>query len=72
MGIGSWWRRLMKREDEAAIERAAERSYETPAERRATSGDMEGLEADEQAARAFREGNVEDAERFGDEDPPSR
>jgi hypothetical protein len=68
MGIGSWWKKLMKREDEAAMERAEERSYETPAERRATSGDMEGLEADTQAARAMREGNVEDVERFADED----
>ncbi len=61
----------MKREDEAAFERAEERSHETPAERRATSGDMEGLQADEIAARSVREGNVEDAESFADDDPAS-
>ena len=74
MGIASWWKRLTQREDEAAIEAAEERSYETPAERHATSGDFEGLQADERVARDLHEGNVEDAERFADDDdaPPPR
>ena len=67
-------KRLRKREDAKAIHRAEERSYETPEERRISSGDIEGLEADTQAARAMREGNIEDADRLGDQDdePPSR
>ena len=74
MSIGSWLKRLRKREDAKAIHRAEERSYETPEERRISSGDIEGLEADTQAARAMREGNIEDADRLGDQDdePPSR
>jgi hypothetical protein len=68
MGIGSWLKKLRKREDDDAIHRAEERSYETPAERRSTSGDMEGLEANEQTARGMREGNIEDAEKFADGD----
>jgi hypothetical protein len=42
MGIGSWWKRLMKREDEAALEREVEREQETREEQRFSSGDMEG------------------------------
>jgi hypothetical protein len=74
MGIGSWWKRLMKREDEAALEREVEREHETREEQRFSSGDMEGLQSDEFAARSMHEGNVEDAEAFGDEEngPPSR
>ena len=70
MGIASWWNKLMKREDDAAMKAAEERSHETPEERHATSGDMEGLQADERAARSMHEGNVEDVERFADEDAP--
>ena len=64
----------MKREDEAALEREVEREHETREEQRFTSGDMEGLQSDEFAARSMREGNIEDAETFADEEngPPSR
>ncbi|MGB2874738.1 MAG: hypothetical protein WBB76_04600 [Gaiellaceae bacterium] len=68
MGIGSWWKRLMKREDDAALEHAEERSYETAEERRYTSGDFTGLETDERAARSVREGNIGDVERLAQED----
>jgi len=39
---------------------------ETHEERHATE-DLSGLEADERAARTFREPNIEDAERFADD-----
>jgi hypothetical protein len=68
MGIGSWWKRLVKREDDAALEREVEREHETREEQRAASGDMEGLQSDEFVARSMHEGNIEDAETFADED----
>src|SRR5947208_2580837 len=37
MGIGSWWKRLMQREDERAIEREVEREHETGEEQRFAS-----------------------------------
>ncbi len=46
MGLGDWWRRLMKREDERTIEHAEEQQNETLDERRYTSGDITGLEDD--------------------------
>jgi hypothetical protein len=67
MGIGSWLKKLRKREDDEAIERAEERSYESPEERRATSAHIEGLGADEVAARGVHEPNIEDADRFADD-----
>jgi hypothetical protein len=67
VGIGSWWKRLRHREDEAAIERAQERVHETVDEQRVASGDLQGLEADEMAARTMHEPNIEDAERFAED-----
>jgi hypothetical protein len=74
MGIGSWWKRMMQRKDEQAIERAEERSHETLDERRSSSGDITGLEDDQFVARNVHEGNIEDAERLaeGYDDPPRR
>ncbi len=71
MGIGSWFKKLRKREDDEAIHRAEERSHETSQEREITSGDMEGRQADELAARGMREGNIGDADRLaeGDDGP---
>jgi hypothetical protein len=66
MGIGSWWKRMMKREDDRAIERAEERAHETLDERRVASGDIAGLEDDEFVARNLHEGNIEDAERLAE------
>ncbi|HVD11685.1 MAG TPA: hypothetical protein VNB46_00495 [Gaiellaceae bacterium] len=68
MGIGSWWKKFRAREDEAAIERAQERVHETVDERRIASGDLQGLEADEMAARTMHEPKIEDAERFAEDD----
>jgi hypothetical protein len=68
MGIGSWWRKMRQREDTEAIERAQERVHETVDERRIASGDMQGLEADEMSARNVHEPNIEDAERFAEDD----
>ena len=68
MGIGSWWKRLMKREDEAALRREVEREHETREEQRFSSGDVTGLETDERAARTVREGNIEDVERLAERD----
>ena len=68
MGIGSWWKRLMKREDEAALKREVEREHETREEQRFSSGDVTGLETDERAARTVREGNIEDVERLAERD----
>ena len=59
---------MMKREDEATLEREVEREHETREEQRFSSGDITGLEADERAARMVREGNVEDVERLADRD----
>jgi hypothetical protein len=68
MGIGSWWRKMRQREDAEAIERAQEGVHETVDERRIASGDMQGLEADEMSARNVHEPNIEDAERFAEDD----
>jgi hypothetical protein len=68
MGIGSWWKKMRRREDEALIEREVEREHETPEEQRFTSGDMTGLESDERAARSVRDANIEDVERFAEGD----
>ena len=69
MGILDWWKRFRQREDEEeAIERAEERVHETVDERRIASGDLQGLQADETAARSVHEPNIEDAERFAEDD----
>jgi hypothetical protein len=67
VGIGSWLKKLRGREDERTIERARERQVESHEERHATE-DYDALQADERAARTMREANVEDAERFADDE----
>jgi hypothetical protein len=67
MGIGSWWKKLTKREDAEAMRAAEQRSYESPEERRITSSDIEGLKDDQFVARGAHEPNIEDAERLADE-----
>jgi|1185.fasta_scaffold168875_1 hypothetical protein len=64
MGIGSWFKKFRKREDDDAIHRAEERGFETRGERYATSGDIEGVRADSQAGRYVHEGNIDDVERL--------
>jgi hypothetical protein len=52
MGIRQWLRKERKAEDAAAIAQAEERvSGDSRAEREALSGDIEGLAADNRAAR---------------------
>jgi hypothetical protein len=68
MGIGSWFKKLMAREDAGAMRRAEERSHETAEERRASSGDFEGMQADNRAARSEHEPNIEAADRLGETD----
>ena len=70
MGITSWWKRLMQREDERAIEREIDREHETREEQRFASGDMTALETDQRAAETatFHDETIEDAERFAKDD----
>lgn len=72
MGI-DWWKRRRKREDVQAVERAEERTHQTPAERRVASGDFTALKSNQRAARMVLEPNVGDAERLagGDESSES-
>jgi hypothetical protein len=68
MGIGSWLKSWRKRSDAEGIRRAEERAGETPAERHRAEERIEDLQADEFAARSMREGNIEDVERFAEDD----
>jgi hypothetical protein len=68
MGIFSWWSKFRAGGDEEAVRRAEERSFETAEERRYSSGDVGGLEADTRAGRPLHEQNIGDAKRFGDGD----
>jgi hypothetical protein len=67
MGLRSWLRGLRRREDDAALERAEDMQLETPGERRITEGDMEGMQADEQAGLAWGE-TPEGADRLAERD----
>jgi len=55
MGLRSWLRSFRQREDEAALKRAEDMQLESPEERRISEGDMEGMQADEQAGLAWGE-----------------
>jgi hypothetical protein len=68
MGIGSWWKKLRQREDDEAIERAEEESHETPEERRLSSENVIGLDADQHAAERVLEPNIGDADELADLD----
>ena len=43
----SLWKKLMGRRDAAAVRRAEDEQFETPAERRVSADGVEGLAADE-------------------------
>ena len=62
MGLRDWWKRRRAREDEAATERAEEVSVETPEERAISSGDIEGIAADNEAAERLGRGSTIDEE----------
>ena len=67
MGIGSWWRKLRAKDDEAKVERVLEEQDETPEERRVSEArDFEALGADQQAAASMHEPTIEDADRLSD------
>jgi hypothetical protein len=66
MRITDWFKNIGRRRDEAARERAAEQAVESKAERAATAGGIEGMQADEEAARSMAEGSIQDADRLGD------
>jgi hypothetical protein len=67
MRIG-WWKRLRQKRDARAVARAEERSLQTPAERRASSGDFTALKSNQRAARTVLEPNVGEAERLAEGD----
>jgi len=67
VGLRSWLRGLRKRKDEAALKRAEEMQLESPEERRITEGDMEGMQADEQAGLTWGE-TPEGADRLAERD----
>jgi hypothetical protein len=67
MGLRSWLRGLRRREDEAALNRAEEMQLESPQERRISEGDMEGMQADEQAGLTWGE-TPEGADRLAERD----
>jgi hypothetical protein len=66
MGILDWLAKLRHREDEETLEREVDREHDTPEERRLLSGDIDGIAADERAARSLGEGSIEDVDRLGD------
>ena len=66
MKIVEWFKGMGGRRDEAARERAAEQAVESKAERAATTGGIEGIQADEGAARSMAEGSMEDVDRLGE------
>ena len=66
MGLSEWWAARRKKMTAEEIERARHRdSLETPEERRYTSGDIEGLDADRRAAELTGE-PADEIERLGD------
>ena len=66
MGIRTWLDKIRGRRDAAATERAEQMAVETPREEAVSSGDIEGMSADEATARLAGEASIEDTERLGD------
>jgi hypothetical protein len=65
MSIWSWFTRFRQSRDAAALRRAQERSDETPEERKYTSGDIEGNQADEFVHELARD-TPSEGERLGE------
>ena len=65
VSIREWIASFRRRRDAAAMQRAEERDTETPEERAVTSGNIDGLAADEQAARIAGQ-TPADADRLGE------
>ena len=68
MGIGAWWRKLGRREDDEAIERAVEQSHENPEERKLSSESIIALDTNQHAAERVLEPNIEDVDELADLD----
>jgi hypothetical protein len=74
MGIGSWFKKWRKSEDEKKIDRARDEFFDTPQEQRLESQDIQGIQADTQAgmlvrdSRVFEEPGSADAEERLDEE----
>jgi hypothetical protein len=66
VSIVDWFKKLIGREDEGARDRAAARAVESKEERTVTDAGVEGLTADEQAARSMAEGSIQDVDRLGE------
>ena len=64
----SLWKKLMGRRDAAAVHRAQDEQFETPAERRVSAGGVEGLAADELAEQQL--GQVDPKPLVDDEFKP--
>ena len=65
MNIKELLARFRKSRDAAAMHRAEAEAVETPEERRYTSGDLEGLQADERAAELTGD-TPSESERLGE------
>jgi hypothetical protein len=67
MGIRQWFTNMRKREDAAAIARAEEQvSGDSRAERETWSGDIQGLSADNRAARRLAGETQTGLDRLGE------
>ncbi|HEY6835051.1 MAG TPA: hypothetical protein VI142_01145 [Gaiellaceae bacterium] len=60
MGIGSWFKRGRRSDDEETIERTEQAENETEAEQRYSSGDLASLKADRAAGGGYRGGGAMD------------
>jgi hypothetical protein len=54
MGIGSWFKKWRKSEDETKIDEARDEFFDTPEEQRIQSQDITGMQADTQAGMLYR------------------
>jgi hypothetical protein len=63
MGLREWIRTLRRRESMSALRRAEATSTETEAERAASSGDIEGMAADEVAREHGGERSADESEQ---------
>jgi hypothetical protein len=66
MRVRSWWERLGKRRDEAALERAEQMKVESAEEQHVSAGDIEEMQVDERTARFAGEADIDEAKRLGD------
>ena len=58
MGIGSWFKKWRRSEDEAKVDRAREEFFDTPEEQRMQAADMPAIQADRQAGMLMRDSEM--------------